>query len=186
MLRQAIHLRAEARNPRGFSLIELLIVVAIILVIAAIAVPSLLRARISANESSAVESLRTINSAEVTYQATYPTVGYAATLTALGPGAGNLSCPAAGPASTGACLIDIALANATAPANAKSGYYFTNPAVTTAGGVNLTYELDAMPAGVGQTGVRGFCADSDGVIHFDTPAVVQGSVSACAAQTALQ
>jgi prepilin-type N-terminal cleavage/methylation domain-containing protein len=186
MLRRTIQLRGQAGNPRGFSLIELLIVVAIILVIAAIAIPSLLRARIAANESSAVESLRTINSAEVTFESTYPTVGYAATLAALGPGAGNTTCPSGDPTSTAACLIDAVLASATGAATAKSGYYFTNPAVTTVGSENVTYEIDAMPALLNQTGVRGFCTDSDGVLHFDNPATVQGSVSSCAAQMALQ
>jgi len=178
--------RVQAGNPEGFSLIELLIVVAIILIIAAIAIPSLLRARIAANESSAVESLRTIGGAEVTFQSTYPTVGYAATLAALGPGTGNTSCPSGGPTSTAACLIDTVLASATAAASAKSGYYFTNPVTTATGSVNVTYEMDAMPALLGQTGVRGFCTDSDGVIHFDMPAAVQGSVSSCAGQNALQ
>src|SRR5438094_8975810 len=79
-------------KQKRFSLIELLIVVAIILIIAAIAIPNLLRARIAANEASAVSSLRTINTAEVTYSTTYPTVGYAATLAALGPA--NATCSA--------------------------------------------------------------------------------------------
>jgi type IV pilus assembly protein PilA len=103
------------RKQKGFSLIELLIVVAIILIIAAIAIPNLLRARIAANESSAVASIRTINTAMISYNSSYPTVGFAANLA-------NLTGTCTGavlPTSTGACLIDTTLA-----AGTKSGYTF--------------------------------------------------------------
>src|ERR1700757_2301095 len=102
------------RNQEGFSLIELLVVVAIILIIAAIAIPNLLHARVAANQASAVASLRTIDTAMITYYTTYPTVGYAPTLAALG----GTSCAPAD--ETAACLIDTQLAS-----GSKSGYSFT-------------------------------------------------------------
>ena len=151
-------------KQKGFSLIELLIVVAIILIIAAIAIPNLLRARMAANESSAVASVRTINTAEVTYNSTYPTVGFAAKLLDLG-GALGVACV---PSSTTACLIDAVLANNGNPANSgKSGYSFKSGAGAAAGGVKVGYAIAAVPLTANRTGIRGFCAEEDAVVRAD-------------------
>jgi len=171
------------RKAKGFSLIELLIVVAIILIIAAIAIPNLLRAKIAANESSAVQSIRTINTTQITYQSTYPTVGYAATLSALGPAGATCTTPS----STNACLMDLSLSQATNPGSAKNGYYF-GMGVVSANGMNLAYTVGGAPAAFNQTGVRGFCSNADAVIR-STPSLSGPPATteeACANYVALQ
>ena len=146
------------RKQKGFSLIELLIVVAIILIIAAIAIPNLLRSRIAANESSAVGSLRTLNTSEVTYQSTYPDVGFTCTLANMAPGNGT-------PSSTSSGLIDGTLAS-----GQKSGYSFSTGAYTCSIASNttitVTYGWQGSPTAPGQTGQRYFCSDQSGVIKF--------------------
>jgi prepilin-type N-terminal cleavage/methylation domain-containing protein len=155
-------------QQKGFSLIELLIVVAIILIIAAIAIPNLLRARMAANEASAVASVRTVNTAQITYRSTYPTVGFAAALTNLG-GAIGAACV---PGSATACLIDAVLSNNGNPAGSgKSGYLFTTGAGTVAGGANIGYTVKAAPIIINQTGIRGFCAEEDAVVRVDPAGV---------------
>ncbi len=147
------------RKQKGFSLIELLIVVAIILIIAAIAIPNLLRSRMAANEASAVGSVRTINTAEVTYASTYPSVGFTA-LTSLG-GTGTSADP------TNSLLIDAVLSS-----GSKSGYNFAVGNLTTAGTgtTNVTYDVIANPDNRGTTGQRSFCSDQTGVIRYDAAA----------------
>ena len=152
------------RKKKGFSLIELLIVVAIILIIAAIAIPNLLRARIAANESSAVQSIRTVNTAQAAYQMTFPGTGYSATLAALGPSVAG-GCAAGGPVVGNACMIDWVLAQANAVGTAKSGYYF-GMGVPAGGPPNTDFTFGGAAANFNVSGVRGFCSNSDMVIRF--------------------
>ena len=144
---------------KGFTLIELLIVVAIILVLAAIAIPSLLRSRISANEASAVASLRSINTAQVTYAVAYPSEGFSDNLAKLGTPTGS-----AAVSSAAAGLLDWVLGCATQPCP-KSGYQFAVTGVV--GTPVVTYSLTATPVAVGQTGYRGFCSDQLSHMTYD-------------------
>jgi type IV pilus assembly protein PilA len=172
------------RREKGFSLIELLIVVAIILIIAGIAIPSLIGAKIAADDGSAVNSVRAINTAQVTYAAAYPAVGYASTIAALGPAAAT-GCTT--PSSANACLLDWVVSQATTAAHAKSGYYF-GMGVVTANGVNVGYTVGGTPASFNHTGVRGFCSNEDGVLRYTAtlngPPVTGNA--ACAQYEALQ
>lgn len=144
------------KRQAGFSLIELLIVVAIILIIAAIAIPSFLASRMSANEASAVASVRSISTAETAYATSFPSVGYSVALLDLSDG-GSSNCV---PVSTQACLIDGSLAG-----GAKSGYFLTysNDGNTPAVG----YAIHADPFTRGSTGRRSFFSNQPGEIRFN-------------------
>src|SRR5215471_13431540 len=144
------------RKQKGFSLIELLIVVAIILIIAAIAIPNLLRARIAANESAAASGIRTVNTGEIAYASTYPTVGYSAALVDLGPGGVATACPNP-PTQTQSCEIDGVLASGT-----KQGYTYSYQGVT--GTPAVTYQILNVATQPGQSGVRSFCSFEDAVV----------------------
>ena len=157
------------RKQKGFSLIELLIVVAIILIIAAIAIPSLLRSRMAANDSSAASTVRTINTSEVAYLTAYPTVGYAQVLLNMGPN--GTACTAAVVDSTHACLVDALVGCANATGCPKSGYNFFlggTPAVAPAPAGD--YVVSAGAITVGGTGNTDFCSMADGVIRRAVPA----------------
>jgi len=145
----------ESQMPntqKGFSLLELLIVVAIILIIAAIAIPNFLHSKIAANQSSAVGSMRSLNTACVSYSTSYGQ--FPTSLTDLGPiGSGGT------PSSTSADLIDSVLAS-----GSKSGYTF----VYTAGTSNQSYSVTATPIILGSSGQNMYFTDQSGVIRFDT------------------
>ncbi|WP_263377024.1 prepilin-type N-terminal cleavage/methylation domain-containing protein [Granulicella aggregans] len=154
--------RSTSRSlEAGFTLIELLIVMSVMLILMTLGIPQLLKLRKSANETSAIQSLRTIENAELQYNSAYPANGFACTLPALGgdPKSGA-------PSAQGAQLIENALAT-----GQKAGYTFT---ITCGGKVTVnnqdqfsSFEVTAVPTSVGKTGDRGFCADENNLIRFD-------------------
>jgi prepilin-type N-terminal cleavage/methylation domain-containing protein len=141
------------KKQKGFSLIELLIVVAIILIIAAIAIPNLIKSKMAANQSGAAGTTRTINTGEATYSTVCAQVGYSVALADLNTGAGCVA---------GVGIIDAVLAGGT-----KSGYTFTEAGGGAVNGVNTTFVDSATPVTLGSSGQNMYCSDQVGVIRFD-------------------
>ena len=167
---------------RGCSLIELLIVVEIILVIAAIAIPNILRARMASNESSAAGCLRAITVAETAYSTAYPAVGYATKIQDLG---GAQPCTA-GPGS--ACLLDNSLAQSVPGSAGHSGYQFLATGLNSGTPLNASFVTGATPTAPGSSGTKDFCSVNDGVLRAQptsggTPPV---TAAPCAAYPAAQ
>src|SRR5271156_1044440 len=148
------------RRSNGFTLIEMVIVVAIILIIMAIAVPSFLQSRIAANESAAAATIRTLNSAQISYNSAYPTIGFASTLLSLGG-----SCTGSNlPTSSSACLIDQDLQTGT-----RSGYTYVLTNVS--GTPNGNYNFIGAPIMAGYSGNRSFCSYDDAVVRVSLAAI---------------
>ena len=149
------NLTRRATVTRGFSLVELLVVVAVILIIAAIAIPNFIQSKERANESSAAQNIRTITTANVIYATTYG-IGYST-------GLGNLGGTTGAVTSTNAELIDPVLA---APPNVKSGYIFSYTVLASDSGGNVTaYSVNADPQVQNYTGARHFYTDQSAVIR---------------------
>ena len=162
------------RKQKGFSLIELLIVVAIILIIAAIAIPNLMRARIAANESAGAATVRTLNTAEVTYSTTYASMGYAHSLTILGPNGATCSNPATVTANS-ACLIDNVLGCTGATTCNKAAFAYTIASSSTTAPVP-DYVISAVSLGPALAG-KDYCSITDAVVRFRSTTTTPGSVA---------
>ncbi|WP_263409852.1 type IV pilin protein [Terriglobus tenax] len=153
--------RLKRSNERGFSLVELLIVMSVILILMTLAIPQLTKIRRKANETSAIQSVRAIAQAEQMYQSNYPANGFACSLSALG---GEDASGAASPTSAHLLPSDLS-------AGVKAGYTFaiTNCTKVTVNNTDqyTSYEITAVPQQVGKTGDRGFCSDESQQVKYD-------------------
>lgn len=149
------------RSQEGFTLIELLIVMSVMLILMTLAIPQMLKLTKQAHETSAIQSVRTINQAELQYSSAYPANGFACSLSALG---GKSSSGAPTPQSAQLIADDLSTGN-------KAGYTF---AITNCGKVTInntdqytSYQITAVPNSVGHSGDRGFCSDENGQLRYD-------------------
>ena len=153
--------RRPRKNDAGFTLMELLIVISIMLILMLIAIPNMMNLKSQANETSAIQSLRAIYQAEIQYQTNYPANGFACSLAQLG---GNASAGAPNPQTAQLLQSDLA-------GGQKSGYTFniTNCTKTTVNNQDMYtgFEATGVPQSVGKTGHRGFCIDMSGEIRSD-------------------
>ena len=153
--------RRKRLHEAGFTLMELLIVMSVILILMAVAIPNYMNARSQANENAAMQELSTLNSAEIQYETNYPGNGFSCNLAQLG---GDPKTGAPSPQAAQLIPADLA-------AGYKSGYIFaiTNCTKTTVNNqdVYTSFELTAVPQSVGKTGHRGFCMDQGGEIKAD-------------------
>ena len=153
--------RNRKRSQSGYTLMELLIVMSVILILMAIAIPNYMNMRSQANETSALQSLRAINSAEIQYETDYPANGFACNLSQLG---GDPKSGAPSPQAAQLLSNDLA-------SGQKSGYTFTigNCTKVTVNNqdVYTSFEVTAVPQSVGKTGHRGFCMDQTGEMKSD-------------------
>ncbi len=147
-------------HDQGFTLIELLIVMSVMLILMTLAIPQAVKAIKSANQTSAMQSVRAIGSAEVQYSSAYPSNGFSCSLAALGGASGTAPSP------TSAELLDPGLSNGT-----KSGYTFavTNCTKVTVNNQDMFtgFEVTAVPNSIGRTGDRGYCMDENNIIKYD-------------------
>jgi type IV pilus assembly protein PilA len=148
-------------NDAGFTLVELLIVMSVILILTVMAIPGMQAVMRRGNETSAINSVKFLTTEENAYNSDYPAHGFSCSLTALGGKPGS-----ALPTPEAAQLIPEDLAS-----GHKSGYTFTitNCTKTTINNVDQVqgYEITAVPNSVGHSGNRGFCSDENGILHYD-------------------